>query len=229
MVSLTPYLNASHLLNLVSQSFVYALYDLVDCPEYTTLLRDEIASCPTDWWLNVDNLPLLDSFLKESARMNPSDSISLRRKALTRFTFSDGTVVPKGAWVCVPQRAMQRDPSIYANPEVFNGHRFIDQDRPFTELTTQFPFWGMGKHSWYVRLNKRPLNPFLIIPSSPGRFYAVAILKMMIGTVIEKYDIDLDHGLGPKERTFTWRTAVIPRSSIKLKVQERRKGVEQAW
>lgn len=139
------------LTELIVQSFVYALYDLVDNPCYISLLRDELASIPGDWWSSLNDLPLLDSFLKESARLSPSDSISLRRKALKTFTFTDGTVVPKGSWVCVPQRAIQRDAAYYHDPECFNGHRFIDQVNDFTDLGARFPFWGLGKRAWYVQ------------------------------------------------------------------------------
>jgi len=130
------------------KSFVYALYDLVDHPEYITLLRDEIATLSGDWESAVSKLPLLDSFLKESARLSPSDSISLRRKALKTFVFSDGTIVPKGSWACVPQKAIQRDSAYYENPSCFDGHRFVHRNSSFTDLSPHFPFWGLGKRAW---------------------------------------------------------------------------------
>ncbi|CRG87276.1 Ent-kaurene oxidase [Talaromyces islandicus] len=187
----------------LSMAFVYALYDLVDNPSYITLLRDELASAPDGWLSSLNNLPLLDSFLKESTRLSPSDSISLRRKALKTFKFSDGTVVPKGAWVCVPQRAVQRDAAYYENPEQFDGHRFVNQGSALTDLDARFPFWGLGKRA------------------CPGRFYAVGILKMMVASVIEQYDIDIDHTTSPEDRMFWWRSAIIPKSTIELRVHSR--------
>ena len=56
------------------QSFVYALYNLCDHPEYVKKLRKELSESSGEWWNCLDNLPLLDSFLKESARFHPSDS-----------------------------------------------------------------------------------------------------------------------------------------------------------
>ena len=49
---------------------------------------------------------------------------------------------------------------------------------------------------------------------SPGRFYAVEVLKMMVGHVLEKYDFELENHTA--QRTFSWRSATIPRSGIKI-------------
>ncbi|KAL9596409.1 MAG: hypothetical protein Q9179_004621 [Wetmoreana sp. 5 TL-2023] len=55
---------------IVTQSVVYGLYDLCKYPDYVAALRDEL----TVQEGRVENLVLMDSFLKESARMCPSDS-----------------------------------------------------------------------------------------------------------------------------------------------------------
>ena len=56
---------------------------------------------------------------------------------------------------------------------------------------------------------------------SPGRFYAVEALKMMVGHVLEKYDFELeDH---TAQRTFSWRSATIPRSNIKISLRRKEK------
>jgi cytochrome P450 len=99
-------------------------------------------------------LELLDSFLKESARLNTSESISLRRKAMQPFTFKDGTHIPAEDWVCVPQRPLLRDPAIYSAPDVFNPYRFMSRNTEnqksskFTDLSPDFPIWGLGKQAW---------------------------------------------------------------------------------
>jgi hypothetical protein len=65
---------------------VYAIYDLCLHPEYLTALRQEIAEAAaaavpagaepdvTKIQLDESSLPLLDSFLRESARLNPLES-----------------------------------------------------------------------------------------------------------------------------------------------------------
>ncbi len=54
----------------MAQSVVYGLYDLCQNPQYVTPLREEFHSHGGQ----VSKLVLMDSFLKESARMHPSDS-----------------------------------------------------------------------------------------------------------------------------------------------------------
>ncbi|KAI9812933.1 MAG: hypothetical protein M1827_004451 [Pycnora praestabilis] len=153
-------------------TLVFAMYDLCLHPECVEALRKEIEDrshnddddddgCTLDY----DNLPLLDSFCRESARLHPSDSISVRRKANTVYTFSDGLHIPVGNWVCVPQMALMRDPVNYPSPEVFDGSRFVENNgmenekeggggggggpRPkFTDTGVGFPFWGLGKRAW---------------------------------------------------------------------------------
>jgi cytochrome P450 len=89
-------------------------------------------------------LPLLDSFIKESARLTPVESsmcaqihsqqrtdtylVSTRRHALQPFTLSDGTRVNVGDWACTPVRAMMQAPEHYPSPLDFNGFRFAQRE-----------------------------------------------------------------------------------------------------
>ena len=133
-------------------SLVYALDDLCNNPEYIDLLRDEIHTCDAAQG-DINSLPLLDSFLRESARLHPSDSISVRRKVLTPFTFSDGTQLAAGEVACVPLQAIMRDPSNYPDSLKFDPFRFMDQKRSgnllrFVDTSPTYPLWGLGKRAW---------------------------------------------------------------------------------
>lgn len=153
-------------------TIVYALEDLCNHPEYMEPLRQELlsysshidigksASMPT----SLDDAPLLDALLKESARVHPSDSISIRRKVLKPFTFSDGTHILPGDVACVPSQAIMRDGQIYSNQTVFWPERYLTLDvdgraapesrstARFTDTNMQYPLWGLGRHAWYVSL-----------------------------------------------------------------------------
>lgn len=133
-------------------SLFYALDDLCAYPEYVGLLRNQIETCRATGG-NLDSLPLLDSFLKESARLHPSDSISVRRKVLRPHRFSDGTYLTTGDVACVPLQAILRDPAIYPDRLKFDAFRFVNGNGSgnltrFTDTTTTFPLWGLGKHAW---------------------------------------------------------------------------------
>ena len=56
---------------------MYTLYDLCAHPEYIEPLRLEVSEQFTKRD-SLENMPLLDSFLKESSRLNPSDSSKSR-------------------------------------------------------------------------------------------------------------------------------------------------------
>lgn len=120
------------------------------------------------------HMPLLESFLRESARLSPLDAcecspcrsrrakillipiVSVQRKALKPFRFSDGSYVPKGNLVAVAQQELMRDARYYPNPTEFDGFRFVtpkgqDGNGPitkFTDVGTSFPFWGSSRKAW---------------------------------------------------------------------------------
>ena len=133
-------------------SLVYALDDLCDFPEYVEPLRRELERC-YDTTSDVESLPLLDSFLKESARLHPSDSISVRRKVLRPYTFPDGTHLSTGDIACVPLQAIMRDSKHYPHSLRFDAFRSVDEQgrgslSRFVDSQPSFPLWGLGKHAW---------------------------------------------------------------------------------
>ncbi|KAK6223444.1 hypothetical protein LQW54_000562 [Pestalotiopsis sp. IQ-011] len=73
---------------------------------YKDPLRQELVANYEEFEQTALGLPLLDSFIKESARLTPVESMSTRRSALRPFTLSDGTAVSAGEWICTPVRAI---------------------------------------------------------------------------------------------------------------------------
>lgn len=133
-------------------SLVYAMDDLCNYPKYVSILRTELATCGGSGG-DLESLPMLDSFLKESARLHPSDSISVRRKVVRPWKFSDGTNLYEGDVACVPLQAIMRDSAIYSDGLSFEVSRFINESgtgniRRFTDTNPTFPLWGLGKHAW---------------------------------------------------------------------------------
>jgi hypothetical protein len=120
-------------------------------PQYLQPLREEVeVVISKEGWTKsaMNKLYKVDSFLKESMRLNNlgasaqyffilasclipvvSTSVTLTRKSVKDYTFKDGTFIPKGTLVCTPPVAHFED-DYFANPEVFNGFRFVDEDVP---------------------------------------------------------------------------------------------------
>lgn len=54
---------------------------------------------------------------------------------------------------------------------------------------------------------------------SPGRFYASVALKMLVAHVLKEFDFNLLSTKAP--RSFSWRSAIIPRSSTVIQMRRR--------
>ncbi|KAH8667573.1 cytochrome P450 [Tricladium varicosporioides] len=191
----------------------YAFIDLYSHPEYISSLRSEVSGPLFDAFpASSEGLPELDSFLKESARLSAFESTGVRRQALSDFQFSDGLHIPKGSWVCVPHRAMMRDEACFQQATHFDGRRFLKVH-------------DTEKEEAAARLS-RPSDKWLVWGAGritcPGRFYAVVVLKLVLANMLKKYDCELEPIKG--SRSAQWRTALIPKSSITLRVRPRRKA-----
>ncbi|PVI01732.1 cytochrome P450 [Periconia macrospinosa] len=159
---------------------------------------------------NIDHLPLLDSFLKESARLHPSDSITARRKAVKPFAFSDGTMVEKDDVVCIPLEALMRDQRYYTHSQHFDAYRHMNKETGtsrsrFSEPSQEFPLWGLGRHA------------------CPGRHYSSRLLKLMVAHFASEYDIETAGDASRQARFFSWRTSILPGPGCKLRI--RRKAI----
>ncbi|RAH66074.1 putative cytochrome P450 [Aspergillus aculeatinus CBS 121060] len=214
----------------------YALDDLCLHPEFTSALRDEVVraampqpttitttttTTPQQPEINPNHLPLLTSFLKESARLHPTDSISLRRKVLQPFTLADGTTLAKNDVACIPLQPILRDPDLYADPHTFNPYRFIIPQDPakanedtrnpttrttssdFTDADVTFPIWGLGKRA------------------CPGRYYASVLLKLVLAQILLRYEVKMVETAKDERRYFYWRSAIVPKAGAGLLFRER--------
>ena len=237
-----------------SQATTYTLVDLYSHEEYIEPLRNEVqGSLYDDFKKTADGLPLLDSFIRESARLSAFESsksfqihlplkypntlpAGVRRQALTPFSFSDGFRVSVGDWICVPHRPMMRDSQYYENPLEFNAFRFInntstsstDAVKPskLTDASEDWLVWGAGRILWYVlhlippshpAIHRQANNMFFL--DSPGRFYATLVLKLVVAHLLRNYDCKLDPIKG--SRSFQWRSAIIPKASLTLRIRPR--------
>ena len=137
-----------------------------------------------------------------------------------------------------------RDENNFPDPLSFNGFRFVgrqhtkdnsnEQEKSSAGILAKGSFltdssdsliWGLGRIVWSVACSfiPRTVMHFLreegLMDCSPGRFYATAVLKLVVATMLLNYDCELSPIRG--ERSFQWRSSVIPKRSIKLMVQRR--------
>ena len=92
-----------------------------------------------------------------------------RRLAMSDFSFSDGTFIPKGTNFVVAGRGINQDEvnliqnfqnfgryswdfqRYYDNPQEFQGFRFADKDPlkwQMTSINPEFMLFGLGRSAW---------------------------------------------------------------------------------
>lgn len=123
------------------------------------------------------------------------------------FTFSDGMVVPAGIIIGSPILPLHSRSSALSNANVFDGFRYSRMSEENTGPTKyqmvntslDYLAFGHGKHVWYDYLIL--LSYWTIVNDplcSPGRFLAVAEMKLIIASMILQYDLKLIPGTKPK-------------------------------
>ncbi|TCD68247.1 hypothetical protein EIP91_011316 [Steccherinum ochraceum] len=172
-----------------------ALLHLATSQEYQRELRLEASPIleSLGWTPEAfSQMPKLDSFLKESSRMNGIGLASPFRMVLRDYTLSDGTRVSPETIVCSNIRAIHRDERVYAHAEEFDGFRFADQlnvsSSSFDRPTRHYYAFGYGRHT------------------CPGRFLASAELKMMMTYLVLNFDMVVEDpvaSLAPSDFVFS--------------------------
>jgi len=131
----------------------------------------EVLSVPAAWTdpdtFVPHNIPLITAFTRESMRYSPlAANIPVRVVVAKQgVVLPDGTAVPCGSWLVCPTEAMTRDARFYADPDVFNPFRFLEQrsesevcpgrkkytlkpNCDLAEPNDTFLFFGYGRHFW---------------------------------------------------------------------------------
>ena len=110
---------------------MYSIYDLAAHPEHLQPLRQEIETViKEEGWSKaaVAKMSKLDSFIKETMRLTQIvactytvfrllytlttllSAVTMERKTMKDFTFSDGTIIPAGNFIAVPASCIHTDP-----------------------------------------------------------------------------------------------------------------------
>jgi cytochrome P450 len=152
------------------------LLSLCAYPEWQSILRDELAEKQgLQNYHQLEQLPLLDSFMRETARLKSLDTgqtspvpagrsqddmltpfslVAIRRKALVDYIFSvDSQFIPAGSTVCVSSYEASHDPVTFPDPERFNGRRFVDglskdHTSRYSDVSENYLIWGYGSLAW---------------------------------------------------------------------------------
>ncbi|KAK0613998.1 cytochrome P450 [Immersiella caudata] len=175
-------------------SLYWMLTELVLRPDLVEDLRLELQTV-----LDKDgNLPLtqltelakMDSFMRESARINTFHYLGLNRILQQDHQFSIGPRLPKGTIICVDQDNIHNSPDIYENPEEFDALRFYHKrQQPGHETRHQYASNGPDLLTW----GDGP-------QACPGRVFATNTIKILLAELLLRYDLQLPAGSYKPER-----------------------------
>ncbi|KAI5118676.1 hypothetical protein M0805_003613 [Coniferiporia weirii] len=192
-----------------ANSFTHALFHLASEPEYIAPLREEVERViAQDGWSKIAMTKMwkLDSFLKESQRLNGINMLSLNRKVLVDYTLSDGTFLPAGTFIACNADATHRDEAHYAHAAKFDGFRFAEMREGGADEGTKHQMvatgadylsFGHGRHA------------------CPGRFFAVNELKAMMAHLLLTYDVKLEvEGVRPESVYLGTRLTPNPTANV---------------
>ena len=134
----------------------------------------------------------------------------------------------------------------FADPQLLHddatnlpNFEFLQPEGPskLTDPSSSWHVFGTGRLVWYVPLasaSPAPSFPYnlisltfshrltviLVRTNSPGRFYAAAVIKVMLAQVILNYDCELVDKNA--RRWFTWRSSTLPKEKAMVIFHPRR-------
>ncbi|EPS32013.1 hypothetical protein PDE_06972 [Penicillium oxalicum 114-2] len=205
-----------------SNMLTHVMYDLAAYPEYCDPLREEIkAVLAEDGRLQkstLAKLKLLDSFIKESQRLNPVSITSLNRVATGPVELSDGTKIPRGATIAVSGH-INFDESIYPNASTFDGYRFYK--------LRQEP--GHEHHHQLVTTTNKSFDFGHGVHACPGRFFAANEVKIIVIHLLLKYDWTFkDAQAGGRPKSLQIGVEVLANPSVELLFRAREPEIDLA-
>ncbi|KAI8240675.1 Cytochrome P450 monooxygenase ccsG [Colletotrichum sp. SAR 10_99] len=125
----------------------------------------------------------LDSFMKESARLNPIGFVSTQRYTLKPYTFKDGFHLPAGTTIMFHSDGAHYDADNYPDPDKFDGYRFlrlretVDPNRfHYASVSDSALGFGAGIHA------------------CPGRFLSAIVMKFFLINFMTQYEFKYEHG-----------------------------------
>ncbi|KAJ8454435.1 hypothetical protein ONZ51_g13027 [Trametes cubensis] len=197
-----------------SNSVTHAIYHLAERPECLIPLREEIEPIVQEegWTKNaISRMWKVDSFIRESQRMNGINTVSLMRKAQKDVVLSDGTFIPRGTLMVAAATPLHHDEHVYTDADAFDPWRFSRQreregeamKHQYVNTSVDYISFGHGKHA------------------CPGRFFAANELKAMLAYIVLNFDIKLE-GDGKRPENIHWGPAVIPDLNARVLFRKRK-------
>ena len=181
----------------------WSWYLLAKYPEVRRWMNDEIDSVlqgrmPESTDLN--KLPFTRAVLEEAIRLYPPAALIVR--SVSKETSLRGFRIPKGTFVLVNVRNIQRHAQLWHDPLCFNPERFLPQQRAVIPRLAYLPF-GAG--------------PRVCV----GNHLALTEGQLLLARIAQRYELDMLPGHPVEEKlAITLR----PKYGLKMHLTKRRFG-----
>ncbi|KAM9324686.1 cytochrome P450 4A12A-like [Gastrophryne carolinensis] len=161
----------------------WLLYCMAKYPEHQEKCREEIKELLGNRdiveWDDMGKLPYTTMCIKESLRLYPP-VIGIARELTSPITFPDGRSLPKGTNIGLSIYAINRCPSIWDNPEVFDPLRFLPEN-------------SSNRHSYsFIPFSAGARNCI-------GQNFAMNELKVALALTLRKFELSPDPNNEPKK------------------------------
>ncbi|KAL7811118.1 cytochrome P450 [Trichoderma gracile] len=190
------------------------LFESIQDPSLTEALRAEISKALADnggeWSVQaMSSLPRLESFTRETLRVDGPTLFSVTRSILKPFQLKSGLVLRPGNIISSPSWMIHNDEDNYPNAKEFNPYRFYDEatNTATTKATTAsntFLAYGYGSQM------------------CPGRYLGVRMTQIIFAKLLMRYDATFEGGTRTKPENIVTPGQVLPSyySKIVLKLRE---------
>jgi len=154
----------------------------------------------------------IDSFIRESQRIDNLFVWGVSRLALRPFTFSNGVTIPAGTLVSLPARPIHVDDDIYPNAEEFDGYRFsklreknsnMAAKHQMVTASAELLSFGFGRHA------------------CPGRYFVAYELKALLAHVLITYDVKVEEGQELPRGRFVGQGYIPERASLLFRKRQK--------
>ncbi|KAK4934460.1 hypothetical protein LTR10_024282 [Elasticomyces elasticus] len=192
------------------------LFDIISTPGVTDELRTEYIDtlAANGGKMNkiaLNSLVKFDSVMRESQRLNPSHAIAIGRMTTADLKLSDGEVVPRNTHFLFSSAAANKDPSVYASPDVFDPWRFVKLREAETNKADE------GKWQ-FVATGPNSLGFGHGTHACPGRFFASNEMRLILGNLLLRYEFKFGDGIG-RPRSLLGETTILPDTKTKVLIK----------
>ncbi|KAL7905949.1 cytochrome P450 [Trichoderma velutinum] len=193
------------------------LFESIRDEKLTEALRAEISTALADhngeWSVQaMSSLPRLESFTRETLRVNGPTLFSVTRSVLKPFPLKSGITLRPGNIITSPSWMIHRDEDNYPKANEFNPYRFYDEttNSATTKATTAsntFLAYGYGSQM------------------CPGRYLGIRMTQIIFAKLLMRYDALFEGGKRAKPDNIVMPGQVLPSyyAKIVLKLRDETK------